>query len=138
MRVNAIRQLGKFEMDWKKQNAVSPVSRTEFLNKNKADYPQLDVRKQEVKADSRQPAVIVPEKAAPPRQPAARLPVQKNTETRSIGKVPLKFDFNKVQPAQEYHKSTWDRTQPSSSQPGRSTVPSAPATKQAPPRTKPR
>ncbi len=138
VRVNAIRQLGKFEMDWKQQNAVSPISRTEFLNKNRASYPQLNVRKPEVKTDSRQPAVVVPEKVAPARQPAARMPAQKSTETKSIGNLPIKFDFNKVQPAQEYHKSTWDRTQPSISKPERNPMPSAPAIKQAPPRTKPR
>jgi len=138
VRVNAIRQLGKFEMDWKQQNAVSPISRTEFLNRNRASYPQLNVRKPEVKTDSRQPAVVVPEKVAPARQPAARMPLQKSTETISTGKLPLKFDFNKVQPAQEYHKSTWDRTQPSISKPERNPMPSAPAIKQAPPRTKPR
>lgn len=125
VRVKTIRELGKFEMEWQKENTVSSVSQAEFLSRNKESYPEL-------RLDTKKSAAVVAEKLPPVRQPAARMPApQKTPVNKNTGKVPPMYDFNKVQPAQEYHKSTWDRTQPSTA-PKRDMVAPIPPSRQKP------
>lgn len=132
--LDAIRQLGQFESDWSKYRLESPASsltKDEFLKKNETRYQTLEVPPKAKEPGKGQMLVSQEQRFPPVKQPAARIPAmpremkqhEATPDTQSGKEIPLKFNFGKVNPAQEHHRSTWDQSAPKS-QPAQRSQPS--------------
>ena len=114
-RADAIRDIGKFENDIKAYNMLNPtqpISKDDFIVKNKKEYPTLTAPSvKQIQKEKEAPMFYEEPKAPPVKQP----PVKVNEEKKSIDQPRQeepKYDFKKVDKAQEYHKSVWG-TEPS-------------------------
>jgi len=147
-RINAIKQVGQFEADYQTMKDATPkkaITRDEYLYKNQKEYPALTApSKQEASNKSLQQQNVPEVKEPPVRQPHVNIFSSPNQPAQKQKPVPPKYDFEKVNPAQQYHKNTWDNASPKQTQPRQSAPqhqapsPIAPAPKQPSPKSKPR
>ncbi|HYV91658.1 MAG TPA: hypothetical protein VE978_07745 [Chitinophagales bacterium] len=96
----------------------------------------MNTAPKEKPADKNQPQVIPREKNPPVKQPPVTFPKTPAQPEQKQKRVPTKYDFEKVNPAQEHHRNTWDQSQPSRQNVPRNPAPAQP--KQPQPKKSPR
>lgn len=120
-RPNMIRDLGKFETDLQQHNAVNPAaveSRDQFISDHKKDYPSLNAPDaDQIKQEQAAPQWYEAPKTPPVKQPPVKVKDQQKNDTGQPQKESPKYDFKKVDKAQQYHKSVWGNETPSRQQP---------------------
>jgi hypothetical protein len=122
-RVEAIRQVGQLNADARKEQGrktISPAEREQYYQKNNAKYPALNANHQPIKENEnrqqyintvepeRQPPVRIPK----PSQQSTVIPRQEVRQENQQERKPPENNFNNINRAQEYHRNTWESTQP--------------------------
>jgi hypothetical protein len=137
--LEAIKQLGQFETDFDKYRLQTPshtITKDEFLKKNEPKYQKLNVPPKAMEGEKTRTQLTQVQKAPPVKQPQVRIPEVARELKQKEGvppakEIPLKFDFGKVNPALEHHRTTWEQSTPKQQPVQRS----HPAPKQPAPRT---
>ncbi len=113
-RPEIIRDLGKFETDMQSHNLSNPqnpVSRDEFILNHEKEYPALNIpTKDQIKTEKERPVFYETPKTPPAKQPPVKINEPKKDEIKKPDNPQPKYDFNKVNKAQQYHKSVWGNT----------------------------
>ena len=119
-RPDVIRDIGKFENDRKAYNMLNPatpLSKDDFIVKNKNEYPKLNVPSaDQIKKEKNAPVFYEQPKNPPVKQPPVKVNEEKEKNIEKPKKEEPKYDFKKVDKAQEYHKSVWG-TEPTPQRP---------------------
>jgi len=117
-RIEVIKQIGQLNEDAKKdQNGKTglPAARDQYFQKNIAKYPALNAAPQSKTVAEDKQQNIQEVQQQPAKQPAVKITtsVQKPAVSpKPQPKTQSTYNFNNMNKAQEYHKQSWEQTQP--------------------------